>query len=136
MAFVYSNLAIALRHTGRMSEAGALFEKAIAAARKNKHRTLGPSLADLAEIRCKTGHPSEAAQLLGEAAKVTRADYPDTPWRSAWVENIRGECLLVAGHAREGRRAIAVSSPVILKTWPDGTLFSTEARRRSKMAAD
>jgi tetratricopeptide (TPR) repeat protein len=51
MAFVFSNLAIARRHMREDRQAETLFEKAIAAARENKHRLLGPSLADLAELR-------------------------------------------------------------------------------------
>jgi tetratricopeptide (TPR) repeat protein len=132
MAFVYSNLAIVRRHMGDMPAAEQLFEKAITVARTSKHRTLGPSLADLAELRCATGRPAQGLALLDEAARVTRADYPDKPWRSAWVENIRGECLVRAGQSAEGRKVIAESSPVIIKSSPAGTLFSVEAERRLK----
>jgi tetratricopeptide (TPR) repeat protein len=134
MTFVFSNLAIARRQMGRKGEAEALFEKAIAAARTNQHRTLGPSLADLAEVRCATGRAREGLALLGEAMRVTRADYPDKPWRAAWVDNVRGECLLRNGQAAEGKKAIASSSPVILENWPAGTLFAAEAQRRSRLA--
>lgn len=132
--FVTSNLAIARRHMGRNREAETLFEQAIAAARKNQHRILGPSLADLAEVRCATGRPGEGLALLDEAARVTRADYPDKPWRSAWVENVRGECLLRSGQVRDGKEAISRSSPVIIRSWPAGTLFAVEAKRRAKLA--
>jgi tetratricopeptide (TPR) repeat protein len=135
MTFVFSNLAIARRHMGRNRDAETLFEQAIAAARKNQHRTLGPSLADLAEVRCATGRPGDGLALLDEAARVTAADYPDTPWRTAWVENVRGECLLRSGHAVEGKKAIAKSSPVIIQSWPAGTLFAVEAQRRAKLAS-
>ncbi len=133
MTFVFSNLAIVRRHMGRNREAEALFEQAIAAARENQHRILGPSLADLAEVRCATGRARDGLALLDEAARVTRADYPDRPWRSAWVENIRGECLLRSGQKQAGRKAIAQSSPVILKAWPARTLFATEAERRMRL---
>jgi tetratricopeptide (TPR) repeat protein len=133
MAFVFSNLAIARRHMGQNREAETLFEKAIATARENKHRTLGPSLADLAELRCATGRAPQGLALLDEAARLTAADYPDMPWRSAWVENVKGECLIRAGHAPEGKVAIARSSPVIIKTWPRGSLFAVEAQRRTKL---
>jgi tetratricopeptide (TPR) repeat protein len=134
MAFVYSNLAIVRRHTGNLQEAEELFKKAIAAARASKHRTLGPSLADLAEVRCANGRAVEGLAMLDEAARVTRGDYPDKPWRSAWVENVRGECLLRAGKTAEGRKAITASSPVIIKSLPAGTLFPTEAQERLKRA--
>jgi tetratricopeptide (TPR) repeat protein len=130
MAFVYSNLAIARRYTGSLQKAEQLFEAAINAARASKHRTLGPSLADLAELRCATGRYDEGLTALDEAARATRAAYPDTPWRSAWVQNIKGECLIRAGKAAEGRQAISESSPVIIKSWPAGTLFAVEAKRR------
>jgi tetratricopeptide (TPR) repeat protein len=133
--FVTSNLAIARRHMGRNREAETLFEQAIAAARKNQHRILGPSLADLAEVRCATGRPGEGLALLDEAARVTRADYPDKPWRSAWVENVKGECLLRAGRRQEGRASIARSTPVIERSWPRGTLFAVEAQRRARLAS-
>jgi len=133
MAFAYSNLAIVRSHTGQAKDAEALFDKAIAIARKIKHRTLGPSLADLAQLKCSTGRAAEGLELLDEAAKVTRADYPDTQWRSAWVENVKGECLVRDGRAAEGRKAIAESSPVIIQSWPAGSLFPVEAQRRAKL---
>ena len=133
MAFAYSNLAIVRSHTGNAREAEALFGKAIAVARRIKHRTLGPSLADLAQLKCSSGRTSEAFKLLDEAAEVTRADYSDTPWRWAWVQNVRGECLIRAGQGSDGRRAIAASSPLIIKSWPQGSLFAAEAQRRAKL---
>lgn len=133
MAFAYSNLAIVRSNTGKRREAEALFEKAIAVARKIKHRTLGPSLADLAQLKCADGHVPKGLKLLDEAAQVTRADYPDTPWRSAWVENVRGECLVRSGRVPEGHKAIAASSPVIINSWPAGALFAVEAQRRAKL---
>jgi tetratricopeptide (TPR) repeat protein len=134
MAFAYSNLAIVRSHTGRPTEAETLFGKAIAIAREIKHRSLGPSLADLGQMMCSSGRTASGLKLLDEASKVTRADYPDDPWRSAWVENIRGECLVRAGQKEEGQKAIAESTPAILKTWPAGTLFAVEAQRRANLA--
>lgn len=133
MGFVFANLAIARRHTGRLSEAARLFEQSVAAARANAHRVLGPSLADLAELRCLGGRTTEGLALLDEAALVTAKDYPDAPWRSAWVENVRGECLIRAGRAGQGAAEVARSSPAILAAWPRGTLFAAEARRRAAL---
>ena len=133
MSFVFANLAIARRHTGRLSEAARLFEQSVAAARANAHRVLGPSLADLAELRCLGGRTTEGLALLDEAALVTAKDYPDAPWRSAWVENVRGECLIRAGRAGQGAAEVARSSPAILAAWPRGTLFAAEARRRAAL---
>ena len=134
LAFYYSNLAIARRHSGRLKDADALFQKAILVARKTGHRTLGPSLADLAEVRCAVGRTGDAWKLLEEAARATAKDYPDKPWRSAWVQNIVGECLMKNGRKQEGIKAIERSSPVIATEWPAGTLFEVEAKRRSSPA--
>lgn len=134
MAFLFSNLAIARRHAGSVGDAEQLFEQAIAAARANQHRTLGPSLADLAEIHCARGRVSDGLALLEEAGRATRSDYGDKPWRLAWVENIRGECLVRQGRIRDGAQAIARSSAIILRTWPRGTLFAHEAERRARLA--
>lgn len=134
MAFAYSNLAVVRSHTGRLREAETLFGKAIAVARENKHPSLGPTLADFAQLMCSTGRTGDGLKLLDEAAPVTRADYSDDSW-SAWVENVKGECLLRAGRKQEGRKAISESSPIILKTWPAGTLFAAEAERRKRLVS-
>lgn len=134
MAFLFANLGIARRHSGQLGEAEKRFGQAIAAARAHDHRTLGPSLADLADVYCATGRAAQGLALLDEAGRVTRSDYPDDPWRAAWVENVRGECLIRLGRAREGRRAIADSAPAIVEKWPAGTLFAVEANRRLRLA--
>jgi tetratricopeptide (TPR) repeat protein len=135
MAFFFDNLGIARRHSGNLAEAEQLFEKAIVAARLHEHRSLGPALADLAEVRCATGRPRDGLALLNESARVTRTDYPDKPWRIAWVENVKGECLLRSGRVLDGKLAISRSSPVIIRSLPAGTLFAVEAQRRAKLAA-
>lgn len=134
MAFVFANLAIARRHTGRLRDAERLFELSITAARQNEHRVLGPSLADLGELRCHSGRISEGLLMLDEAAKVMRRDYADTPWRQAWVENIVGGCLMRKGQRKDGSERIAQSARTILATWPRGTLFADQARRRARLA--
>ena len=134
MAFAYSNLAVVRSHMGRLREAEMLFGKAIAVARENKHPSLGPTLADFAQLMCSTGRTTDGLKLLDEAAPITRADYPDASW-SAWVENVRGECLVRSGQKQAGRKAIAQSSPVILKSWPAGTLFASEAERRMRLSS-
>lgn len=134
MTFVFANLAIARRQTGRLRDAEKLFEHSIATARQNQHRILGPSLADLAELRCHTGRTREGLLMLDEAARVTRRDYADTPWRQAWVENIRGECLMRKGERKAGAEQIAQSEGAILATWPRGTFFAEQARRRARLA--
>ena len=133
MAFFFANLGIARRHLGRTAEAEELFKRAIAAARLHKHRSLGPTLADLAEVQCATGRAEAGLKLLNEAATVVKRDYPDDPWRVAWVENVRGECLLRARKPAEAKRAIDASAPELFKRWPAGTLFAVETRRRLQL---
>jgi tetratricopeptide (TPR) repeat protein len=130
MAFLYSNLGIAHRHLGRDRAAEAMLERGLAVARAHEHRTLGPILADLAELRCRTGRIKEGLTFLAEAEDASRRDYPDDPWRSAWVENIRGECLIRLGRTREGKAALARSTPLIRARWPESTLYGGDAALR------
>ena len=136
MAFLYSNLATARRHLGSGREAEALYQRALETARAHEHRTLGPILADLADLRCRSGRTRLGMDLLAEAAEASSRDYPDDAWRSAWVENVRGECLVRAGRSTDGRAAISGSSPVILRRWPRNTLYGAEAGRRLQLASN
>lgn len=133
MAFFFDNLGIARRHSGDLAQAEQLFERAIAAARLHEHRALGPTLADLAEVRCATKRTLSGLKLLDEAAEVMKRDYPEDAWRIAWVQNVRGECLLRAGRSADGKRMVAASAPEILKRWPAGTLYAAEAQRRLQL---
>ena len=130
MAFLYSNLGIARRNLGNLGEGEAMLERALGVAREHDHRTLGPILADLAEIRCRTGRADQGLILLDQAAAATRRDYPDDAWRSAWVENVRGECLIRSGRREEGRAAVARSTPIIAERWRPNTLYGGNAARR------
>jgi ATP/maltotriose-dependent transcriptional regulator MalT len=133
MAYYFDNLGIVRRHSGDLAGAEQLFDKAIAAARLHKHRSLGPTLADLAELQCATGRASSAMKSLDEAAPLMKSDYPDDPWRAAWVDNVRGECLLRSGQAANGERLIATSAPAIFKRWQPNTLYAAEAQRRLRL---
>lgn len=132
MAYFFSNLALVRRHTNQIGEAEQLFGRALSAARTHRHRTLGPILADLAEIHCGSGRTKSGFQLLEQAREATARDYPDDPWRAAWVENIRGECLLRAGRRDEARSAIRGSTAPIAERWAPTTLFGSEAARRAR----
>lgn len=130
MAFLYSNLAIARRHLGEAQAAEALFTRALEIARARRHRTLGPILADLAELRCAAGRSMEGLALISEAAAVSARDYPDDAWRRAWVESIRGGCLLHAGDRAAALAALRRSTPVIGARWRRTTLYGGDAARR------
>ena len=68
--------------------------------------------------------------MLGPAADAVRRDYPDDPWRAAWVENIRGECLIRTGDRAGGVAALARTTPVIAAKWGPDTLYGGDAARR------
>jgi len=133
MAFLYSNLAIAARHLGREAQALALFRRALAIARAREHRTLGPILADLAELHCRRDRAGEAMAMLAEAAQATARDYPDDAWRSAWVDSVRGECLVRQGRRAEALPLLRSSIPAIRERWPASTLYGSEAARRARL---
>ena len=64
-----------------------------------------------------------------QAAPVMRARYPDDAWRSAWVVNTRGACLLRQGD-KAGRDLVKSSSPAVHERWKPATLYGAEVRRR------
>lgn len=135
MAFLLSNLAIARRHLGDTRAAEPVFERALAIARARRHRTLGPILADLAELRCGTGRARAGLALLPAAAAESVRSYPDDPWRRAWVENTRGACLVHAGERAKGLRALRRSTPAVTARWGPNTLYGGDATRRLANAA-
>lgn len=123
MAFLYANLAIAQRELGRSQTARPLFEKALAAARLHAHRNRAPILADLADLDCRAGDTAQGLARLREAAPIMAADYPDDPWRTAWVEAVRGACLARAGDRAAARSSLQAAAPTIRERWPEGTLY-------------
>ena len=132
MAYYFTNLAIVRRQQGRLREAREMFAKGITAARQHDHPMLGTALAELALLDCRTGAAATGLQSLDEAARVTQRDYPDDPWRLAFVRNVRGECLVKNGRNAEGLRDIRESTLVIAKAWPVGTYYRVEAEARSR----
>ncbi len=130
LAFVYANLAIAKRGLGDDAAAEDNFLKALPIARKHKHRTLAPTLVDIAEIECRSGRIERAMQRLDEAAPLMQSTYPQEPWRMAYVEHIRGACTLAQGNVEAGRALLAQSTPVLIARWGDAGLFAYEAKLR------
>jgi tetratricopeptide (TPR) repeat protein len=132
LSFIFANLAIAKRGVGARHEAEALFQKALAAAEAHENRILAPTLVDLANLRCERGAYGNAMQLLDRAAPIMKADYPDDAWRSAWVENSRGACLLRQGRTAAARALLTASSAIILKRWPANSLFGFDVQQRMR----
>jgi tetratricopeptide (TPR) repeat protein len=134
MSFIFANLAIARRGIGEEASAEALFRRALASAEIHDNRLIAPILVDLADLLCVRGQHNEAMRLLDRATPIMRDRYPDDPWRSAWVQNTRGACL-IRQRDKTGKAAVAASAPVILEKWPKDSLFGVEVQRRLKLAS-
>jgi tetratricopeptide (TPR) repeat protein len=123
MAFLFANRAIARRGLGNISAAEQDFRKALTAARLHKHRNLAPVLTDLADTLCDQKRFGEAFALLAEAAPIMAKTYSDDPWRSAWVNQVKGRCLVASGKRGEGAALVRSSAKPILDRWPANTLY-------------
>ena len=134
MSFVYASLGLAERGVGRTRQAEQTLEKALAIARRAHHRMLAPILSDIAAMRCEAGDTAGGEARLAEARPIMRAVYPDIAWRTAWVDNVLGECRLKSGDLATGRKLIEASSPVVLAHWRPDTLYGYEALRRLQTA--
>jgi len=130
MAFVFSNLAIVKAALGKRAEAERLFDLALRPARAHQHPALGPILADLAALRCARRDTAGGLALLDEAAPITAEAYAGQAWRTAWVDNVRGECLVEGGRRAEGAALLRRSEPLIAERWPAGTHYGAIARGR------
>lgn len=135
LAFIFSNLAIARRGVGDTGGAEADFRKALTAAEVHQNRLIAPILTDLADLLCAGGDPAEAIQMLDRAAPLMRKEYAGDTWRSAWVDNTRGACLLRQKNFGAATPLIRTSSPVILKRWPANALYGYEAQQRLRSLA-
>ncbi|WP_422060380.1 tetratricopeptide repeat protein [Sphingopyxis sp.] len=127
LAFIYANLALAERGVGNRKRSEEAFLTALKPAREHKHRNLAPVLTDLADLYCASGRYQEALPLLAEARPVMAADYPDDAWRTAWVDNVKGRCLLGMGKTTEGTRLQKSSLPALQKKWGPDTYYGREA---------
>lgn len=132
-AFIFSNLALAKRGVGEDVEAEALFRKALTAAQVHDHRLIAPIKTDLADLLCSKGRYAEAMALLDQADPLMRKRYPDDPWRSAWVVNTRGACLIVQGN-KAGRALVRSSAAAVLERWKPATLYGAEVTKRMHAA--
>jgi tetratricopeptide (TPR) repeat protein len=138
LAFVFSNLALAQEGSGRVSEAAESFARALRAAQVHNNRLVAPIMVDLADLQCRRGEHAEALGQLARAVPIMKAQYPNDAWRSAWVENTRGACLLRQGDVTSAKPLIRASSAIILERWPAQTLYGskTEQRTRALVAAE
>ena len=131
MTFRFTNLALARMGLGDLKGAEPLFNKGLKAAVVNDHRLHGPILTDLADLECRSGRLAQGLKRLGEARPIVAARYPDDPWRSAYVDNVRAGCVTGLGRYPEATRLMVTSLPVVLKKWPANTLFGHDALERA-----
>lgn len=135
LAFTLTNLALAERGLGLRDEAEAHFRKALVVAEAHKHRNLAPIMTELADLLCARRAFAEGLALLDRAVPVMKADYPDDPWRTAWVANTRGACLVSSGNVVQGRRLLDASTSEVRKRWKPDTMFGQMAEQRLRQAA-
>ena len=138
LAFYFDNLALVRRGMGDLAGAEELLRKGRRAAELHKHRNLAPIMVDLADVRCARGDVKEGLALLDEAAPIMAKTYAKDPWRTAWVETIRAECLLAAGDGAKARELASAAGPVIAKRWAADSLYgarANEIRVRANRAA-
>jgi len=134
LSFIFSNQAIARRGLGEEAAAEELFRKALKSAESHDNRLVAPILVDLADMACAGGNYAEGLRKLDRAEPLMRERYPDDPWRTAWVQNTRGACLVRQGNS-SGKQMITSSAAVILKRWPKDSLFGVEVQRRLKLSS-
>jgi tetratricopeptide (TPR) repeat protein len=129
LAFEYENLGRVERGLGHLTEAEALFQKALTVARMHKHRNLAPILVDLADMACTARDTKGGLARLDEAAPIMAATYSAAPWRSAWVGVVRAGCLLAQGRRDEAARLLMDNAPTLRKRWAKTTIYGFRAQQ-------
>jgi tetratricopeptide (TPR) repeat protein len=135
LAFAFSNLALAKSGIGDRASAETLFGRALQAAEVHHNRLTAPIMVDLADLRCRRGDYAGALDQLSRAAPIMKAQYPDDAWRSAWVDNTRGACLL-RKKDRSGAALVTATAPVLLKRWKPDTMYGFEVEQRLRSSRD
>ncbi len=116
-----------------MPQAQALFEKALAVARKHKHRNLAPILVDLGDMACSRVDVALGLARLDEAAPIMAKTYANVAWRSAWVQVIRAGCLQAKGEKEEAARLLQANVPVLKKRWAPSTIYGFRAEQLQRL---
>lgn len=132
--FVLDNLGLVERALGRPAAAEALFRRAVAVTTALRHRNRAPTMTDLADALCAQGKFGEALGLLDRARPLMVGTYPDDPWRAAWTDNVRGDCLMRSGRAREGAALVLASSRPLRERWAAHSLYGEIVARRVERA--
>ena len=129
--FAWTNLALANLGLGDVEAARALLQRALSAAIATKHRLEGPILTDLADLECRSHRIEAGLARLHAARPILEERYPDEPWRTALVDNVRAGCLAQTGHAAEAEPLIAASMPVLMEKWAADTYYGHDAVQRA-----
>ncbi len=127
LAFDFDNLALVRRGMGDLKDAEVLLKKGLTAAELHKHRNLAPIMVDLADVRCASGAANDGLALIERARPIMTKTYPKDPWRLAWLDTIRAECLLSKGHRSAARELLETTHPVIAKRWSPDSLYGDRA---------
>lgn len=135
LAFTLANLALAERGLGDTRAAEDELRKAVVVAQAHKHRNLAPIMTELADLLCGRRILDEALALLDQAEPIMKADYPDDPWRAAWVSNTKGFCLVRANKIDQGRRLLLASMGKIRERWKPDSLFGHLAEQRLRQVS-
>ena len=134
LVFQYDNLGIALRGTGDLAGGEAAFRKALVPAKLHKHRNLAPILVNLADAVCERRDTATGFAVLTEAAPIMARTYPDEPWRTAWVDVIRANCLMAAGRRAEALTVIEPAARTIVARWTPGSHYAARTDALLKAA--
>lgn len=128
LVFFYGNLAIVRSNMGLSDDAKGLFAHAATLGREIEHGMLGPVLTDAAQTACSAGDAPRGMALLDQAAPLIAKDHAGTAWRTAWLQTVRGACLLRAGRRAEGAALIRQNTAEVDKRWAPGTFIGAAAR--------
>jgi hypothetical protein len=131
LVFAFSNLGLARMGTREYGAAEAAFGKGLQAAISSKNRMHAPILVDLADLECRTSRFEDGLARVETARPIMAERYPDDPWRSALLDNVKAECLTGLRRFPEADALIAQSMPALMKKWSPGSLYGADALGRA-----
>jgi tetratricopeptide (TPR) repeat protein len=130
LAFTLNNLAIARMAQGDAEEAHRLLEEARLIAEANRHRTLGPVLAALADLDCAGGQVQEGLALAGQAVSASNTDYGADDWNTQRALLVQAYCRDLAGEKTD-TVAVQQALAAIQQRWPTPNYFTQRAAAQS-----